>query len=238
MGQNDDHIGQEDEDPSRTLDAGKPLYEIGSRIGCYKLLSVLGEGGFGMVYLAEQEHPIKRLVALKVIKPGMDTKQVIARFETERQALAMLDHPHIARVFDAGATEGGRPYFAMEYVKGIPITEYCDRYKLGTQERLRLFIPLCQAIQHAHQKGIIHRDIKPSNALVMLHDEKPIPKVIDFGVAKALNQRLTERTVVGDSLTTKGGRLVDGSPGRRIQDRSDRLRSSGQGASVTVCDYG
>jgi WD40 repeat protein/serine/threonine protein kinase len=196
MGQDDDHIGQEDEDPSRTLDAGKPLYELGSHIGGYKLLSVLGEGGFGMVYLAEQEHPIKRMVALKVIKPGMDTKQVIARFETERQALALLDHPHIARVFDAGATEAGRPYFAMEYVKGIPITEYCDRYKLGTQERLRLFIPLCQAIQHAHQKGIIHRDIKPSNALVMLHEEKPIPKVIDFGVAKALNQRLTERTVV------------------------------------------
>jgi serine/threonine protein kinase/formylglycine-generating enzyme required for sulfatase activity/dienelactone hydrolase len=196
MGQDDDHIGQEDEDPSRTLDAGKPMYEVGSSIGCYKLLSVLGEGGFGIVYLAEQQHPIKRLVALKVVKPGMDTKQVIARFETERQALAMLDHPHIARVFNAGATEAGRPYFVMEYVKGIPITEYCDKYKLGTQGRLRLFIPLCEAIQHAHQKGIIHRDIKPSNALVMLHDEKPIPKVIDFGVAKALNQRLTEKTVV------------------------------------------
>ena len=136
MGQNDDHIGQEDEDPSRTLDAVKPLYELGNHIGGYKLLSVLGEGGFGMVYLAEQQHPIKRLVALKVIKPGMDTKQVIARFETERQALAMLDHPNIARVFDAGATETGRPYFAMEYVKGIAITEYCDKYKLGTQERL------------------------------------------------------------------------------------------------------
>jgi len=200
MGRNDDHITQGDEDPTRTLGSIKPMYELGSRIGCYKLLSVLGEGGFGMVYLAEQQHPIKRLVALKVIKPGMDTKQVIARFETERQALALLGHPHIARVFDAGATEAGRPYFAMEYVKGIPITEYCDRYKLGTQERLRLFIPLCQALQHAHNKGIIHRDIKPSNALVMLHDEKPIPKIIDFGVAKALNQRLTERTVV----TAKG----------------------------------
>ena len=156
-----------------------------------------------MVYLAEQQHPIKRLVALKVIKPGMDTKQVIARFETERQALAMLDHPHIARVFDAGATEAGRPYFAMEYVKGVPITEYCDRYKLNTQERLRLFIPLCQAIQHAHHKGIIHRDIKPSNALVMLHDEKPIPKIIDFGVAKALHQRLTEKT-----LFTEQGQFI------------------------------
>ena len=203
MSQNDDHIGQEDEDPSRTLDAVKPMYELGSRIGRYKLLSVLGEGGFGMVYLAEQQHPIKRLVALKVIKPGMDTKQVIARFETERQALAMLDHPNIAQVFDAGATEAGRPYFVMEYVKGIPITEYCDKYKLGTEERLRLFIPLCQAIQHAHQKGIIHRDIKPSNALVILHDETPIPKIIDFGVAKALNQRLTERT-----LFTEQGQLI------------------------------
>jgi serine/threonine protein kinase len=203
MGKNDDHIVQGGEDPSRTLDSIKPMHEIGSTIGCYKLLSVLGEGGFGMVYLAEQQHPIKRLVALKLIKPGMDTKQVIARFETERQALAMLNHPHIARVFDAGATEAGRPYFAMEYVKGIPITEYCDRYKLNTQERLRLFIPLCQAIQHAHHKGIIHRDIKPSNVLVMLHDEEAIPKIIDFGVAKALNQRLTERT-----LFTEQGQFI------------------------------
>jgi serine/threonine protein kinase/dienelactone hydrolase len=203
MGKNDDHIEQGAEDPSRTLDAIKPMYEIGSTIGCYKLLSVLGEGGFGMVYLAEQQRPIKRLVALKVIKPGMDTKQVIARFETERQALAMLEHPNIAHVYDAGATEAGRPYFAMEYVKGIPVTEYCDKYKVGTQERLRLFIPLCQAIQHAHHKGIIHRDIKPSNVLVMLHDEKPIPKIIDFGVAKALNQRLTERT-----LFTEQGQFI------------------------------
>ncbi len=186
-----------------TASVGAVLARPGGRIGRYKLLSVLGEGGMGIVYLAEQEHPIKRLVALKVIKPGMDTKQVIARFETERQALALLDHPHIARVFDAGATEGGRPYFAMEYVKGIPITEYCDKYKLGTEERLRLFIPLCQAIQHAHHKGIIHRDIKPSNALVMLHEETPIPKIIDFGVAKALNQCLTERT-----LFTEQGQLI------------------------------
>jgi len=203
MAKNDNHIVQGGEDPSRTLDAIKPIYEIGSTIGCYKLLSVLGEGGFGMVYLAEQQRPIKRLVALKLIKPGMDTKQVIARFETERQALAMLDHPHIARVFDAGATEAGRPYFAMEYVKGIPITEYCDKYKLATKERLRLFIPLCQAIQHAHHKGIIHRDIKPSNVLVMLHDEKPVPKIIDFGVAKALHQRLTEKT-----LFTEQGQFI------------------------------
>jgi len=193
---NDDHIGPEAQDRSRTRDPIRPLDEIGGRIGDYRLLSALGEGGFGMVYLAEQEHPIKRQVALKIIKPGMDTKQVIARFETERQAIAILDHPNIARVFDAGATEAGRPYFAMEYVKGIPITEYCDRYRLGTPERLRLFIPLCQAIQHAHLKGIIHRDLKPSNVLVTLHDEKAIPKIIDFGVAKALNRRLTEKTLV------------------------------------------
>ncbi len=176
---------------------------LGGEIGPYKIISVLGEGGFGIVYVAEQLHPIKRLVALKVIKPGMDTKQVIARFETERQALAMLDHPNIANVYDAGMTKAGRPYFAMEYIKGIPITEYCDKYKLDIEKRLRLFIPLCQAIQHSHQKGIIHRDIKPSNVLVTLHDSKPIPKIIDFGVAKALNQLLTEKT-----LFTAQGQLI------------------------------
>jgi serine/threonine protein kinase len=204
MGQKDEHIEPRDDgDPSRTLASPKPPHEVGGHIGCYKLLSMLGEGGFGVVYLAEQDRPIRRLVALKVVKPGMDTKQVVTRFETERQALAMLDHPHIARVFDAGATEAGRPYFVMEYVKGIPITEYCDKHRLGTEERLRLFIPLCQAIQHAHHKGIIHRDIKPSNVLVTLHDERPIPKIIDFGVAKALNQRLTERT-----LFTEQGQMI------------------------------
>ena len=203
MSRNNDQTGQKDEDSARTLDAVKPLYELGSYVGGYKLLSVLGEGGFGIVYLAEEEHPIKRLVALKVIKPGMDTKQVVARFETERQASAMLDHPNIAQLFDAGATEEGRPYFAMEYVRGIPITAYCDLCKLSTQERLKLFLPLCRAIQHAHHKGIIHRDVKPSNILVTLHDGKPIPKIIDFGVAKALNQRLTERTLV-----TEQGQLI------------------------------
>ena len=180
--------------PTVSMDA---LFEwSGSRVGPYQLRETLGEGGMGVVYLAEQESPIKRQVALKVIRPGMDSKQVIARFETERQALAMLDHPNIAQVLDAGATEAGRPYFAMEYVKGIPITEYCDRYKLDTPQRLRLFIPLCRAIQHAHQKGIVHRDLKPSNVLVTLRDEKPTPKIIDFGVAKALHQHLTERTLV------------------------------------------
>jgi eukaryotic-like serine/threonine-protein kinase len=169
---------------------------IGTDIGRYHILSVLGEGGGGVVYLAQQNHPIKRRVALKVIKPGMDSKQVIARFEAERQALALLDHPNIAHVFDAGATDLGRPYFVMEFVKGIPVTQFCDQSKLSLQDRLRLFIPLCHAIQHAHQKGIIHRDIKPSNVLVMLDDEAPTPKIIDFGVAKALHQPLTDRTMV------------------------------------------
>jgi WD40 repeat protein/serine/threonine protein kinase len=196
MGRNDDHITQGDEYPTRTLDSIKPMYELGSRIGCYKLLSVLGEGGFGMVYLAEQERPVKRRVALKVIKPGMDTKQVIARFEAERQALALLGHPNIAHVYDAGTTEPGRPYFAMEYVKGVPIIEHCDRQKLTIEERLGLFVDICEAIQHAHQKGIIHRDIKPSNILVLIEGAKAVPKVIDFGIAKALSQPLTERTLV------------------------------------------
>ena len=187
----------------RTASFNSASSDSSGQIGPYKIISILGEGGFGMVYIAEQIHPIKRLVALKVIKPGMDTRLVIARFETERQALAMMDHPNIAHVYDAGTTEAGRPYFAMEYIKGIPITQFCDKYKMGIEDRLRLFIPICQAIQHAHHKGIIHRDIKPSNVLVVMHDEKPIPKIIDFGVAKALNQRLTERT-----LFTAQGQLV------------------------------
>src|SRR5881628_3305811 len=155
----------------------------------------LGEGGCGIVYVAEQEEPIHRCVALKVIKPGMDTRQVIARFEAERQALAVMDHPNIAKVLDAGATETGRPYFVMELVRGVPITRYCDENNLPTVERLGLFMAVCQAIQHAHQKGIIHRDIKPSNILVTLHDGVPVPKVIDFGIAKATQGRLTNQTV-------------------------------------------
>ena len=155
----------------------------------------VGEGGMGVVFVAEQERPVRRKVALKIIKPGMDTKEVVARFEAERQALALMDHPNIAKVLDAGSTDSGRPYFVMELVRGIPITEYCDQAKLTIRERLELFIQVCQAIQHAHQKGIIHRDVKPSNVLVTLHDGKPVPKVIDFGVAKATNQRLTERTI-------------------------------------------
>ncbi|XHC25088.1 serine/threonine-protein kinase [Phycisphaerales bacterium ac7] len=167
----------------------------GDEIGHYRLLEPLGEGGFGTVWAAEQREPIKRRVALKIIKLGMDTRQVIARFEAERQALAMMDHPNIAKVFDAGATGTGRPYFVMELVKGVPIVEYCDREKLDTEARLDLFVKTCNAIQHAHQKGIIHRDIKPSNVLVTLHDGRPVPKVIDFGIAKATNQELTDKTI-------------------------------------------
>src|ERR1700739_1622529 len=167
----------------------------GDCIGRYKLLQQIGEGGCGTVYMAEQIEPVRRRVALKVIKLGMDTKQVIARFEAERQALALMDHPNIAKVLDAGATEHGRPYFVMELVRGTRITEYCDENNLSTRQRLDLFIPVCQAIQHAHQKGIIHRDIKPSNILVTLHDGVPVPKVIDFGIAKAPEGRLTDSTV-------------------------------------------
>ena len=159
---------------------------LGTRIGHYKLLQKIGEGGCGVVYMAEQEEPVRRRVALKIIKLGMDTKNVIARFEAERQALAMMDHPNIARVLDAGATETGRPYFVMELVRGVKITDYCDQNQSGhAASGWSLFIQICHAIQHAHQKGIIHRDIKPSNILVTLHDGVPVPKVIDFGIAKA-----------------------------------------------------
>jgi len=167
----------------------------GEQIDRYKLLQPIGEGGFGTVWMAEQKEPVKRRVALKIIKLGMDTKQVIARFEAERQALAMMDHPNIAKVLDAGATETGRPYFVMEYIRGVPLLEYCDTEKLDTSARLDLFILICKAIQHAHQKGVIHRDIKPSNVLVTLHDGIPVPKVIDFGIAKATNQELTDKTL-------------------------------------------
>jgi len=175
----------------------------GSCIGRYKLLQQLGAGGMGIVYMAEQQEPVRRRVALKIIKPGMDTAQVIARFEAERQALAMMDHHNIARVLDAGTTDSGRPYFVMELVHGVPITKYCDDNQLTPRERLELLVPVCQAVQHAHQKGIIHRDIKPSNVMVCLYDGKPVPKVIDFGVAKATEQRLTERT-----LFTQYGAIV------------------------------
>src|SRR4051794_13806960 len=167
--------------------------EEGERIGPHKLMEKIGEGGFGTVWVAEQEKPVRRRVALKIIKMGMNTKEVIARFEQERQALAIMDHPNIAKVLDAGATEWGRPFFVMELVRGVKITEFCDQASLSTADRLQLFIDVCHAVQHAHQKGIIHRDLKPSNILVTLHDGVPVPKVIDFGVAKATQQqRLTE----------------------------------------------
>jgi len=175
----------------------------GGWIGQYKLLSILGEGGFGIVFRAEQSEPVKRQVALKVIKPGMDSKQVIARFESERQALALLEHPNIAHVFDGGTTESGRPYFVMELVRGLPVTEYCDRHQLRVEERLEVFLQVCEAVQHAHQKGIIHRDIKPSNILVLEEQDKAIPKIIDFGIAKATHQPLTEQT-----LYTEQGQFI------------------------------
>jgi WD40 repeat protein/serine/threonine protein kinase len=182
----------------------QPLTESpGAVIGPYKLLQQIGEGGMGIVYMAEQEQPIRRRVALKIIKPGMDSTQVIARFEAERQALALMDHQNIAKVLDAGTTDSGRPYFVMELVHGVPITQYCDDHQLTPRQRLELFMPVCQAVQHAHQKGIIHRDLKPSNVLVCLYDGVPVPKVIDFGVAKATGQQLTERT-----MFTQFGSLV------------------------------
>lgn len=168
--------------------------ELGTQIGPYNLLSVLGEGGFGIVYLAKQKEPFRRQVALKVIKPGMDSKQVIARFEAERQALALLDHPNIVQILDGGTTEAGQPYFVMEFVKGLPITEYCDKKKLSIEKRLELFQQVCWALQHAHEKGIIHRGLKPSDILVSDREDKPTPKVIDFGIAKTI-QPLTERTL-------------------------------------------
>ena len=184
--------------------------ETGGTIGPYRLLQEIGEGGMGTVFMAEQERPVRRRVALKLIRPGMDSRQVIGRFEAERQALALMDHPNIARVLDAGSTPLGRPYFVMELVRGVPINRFCDERRLTLRERLDLFIPVCQAVQHAHQKGVIHRDIKPSNVLVALYDGRPVPKVIDFGVAKATGQKLTEATVF-----TGFGAIV-GTPGIHV----------------------
>src|SRR5262245_45129977 len=181
--------------PVVTVDEQQLREGPGTVIGPYKLLEQIGEGGFGVVFLAEQTQPVRRKVALKVLKPGMDTRQVVARFEAERQALAIMDHPNIATVLDGGATASGRPYFVMELVKGVPITDFCDQNHLTPRQRLELFIPVCQAVQHAHHKGIIHRDLKPSNVLVTMHDTAPVVKVIDFGVAKALGQELTDKTL-------------------------------------------
>jgi serine/threonine protein kinase len=173
------------------------------RVGPYRILEPIGHGGMGSVYLAEQMELLRRRVALKLIKLGMDTREVIARFEAERQALAMMNHPNIARVYDAGVSDQGRPYFVMEYVPGVPITQYCDTHRLRLEERLDLFIQVCDAVKHAHQRGVLHRDLKPSNVLVMRLDGKPVPKIIDFGVAKATNQRLTEKTIF-----TQQGRII------------------------------
>jgi serine/threonine protein kinase len=177
-----------------TLEKPSAIEGPGTTIGRYELLELIGEGGMGLVYLAEQQEPVRRTVALKIVKLGMDTKQVVTRFEAERQTLAVLEHPNIAHVFDAGATDSGRPYFVMEYVKGKSITKYCDDYKLSVEERLKLFRQVCDGVHHAHQKGIIHRDIKPSNILVSVQDDKAVPKIIDFGIAKAITQPLTEKT--------------------------------------------
>jgi serine/threonine protein kinase/dienelactone hydrolase len=199
-------LGQEDSGPQgqeSTIHADGLIERPGGRIGRYRLLHTLGEGGMGVVYLAEQAEPVKREVALKVIKPGMDSKRVLARFEAEQQALALLEHPHVARVYDAGLAPSGRPYFVMEYVQGIPITEHCDKYKLTINERLRLFLHVCEAVHYAHHKGIIHRDLKPSNILVVIQDQEMIPKVIDFGVARAISQPLTEQT-----LYTEQGQFI------------------------------
>ncbi|MEJ2702988.1 MAG: protein kinase, partial [Sedimentisphaerales bacterium] len=178
-----------------TLNGSALIEGPGTKIGHYELLELIGEGGMGLVYLAEQKEPVRRRVALKIIKPGMDSRQVIARFEAERQTLALLDHPNIAHVFDAGTTEAGRPYFVMEYVKGMSITRYCDEHRLDVEQRLRLFREVCEGVHHAHQKGIIHRDLKPSNILVSIHGDRAVPKIIDFGIAKAAAGTLTEKTV-------------------------------------------
>ena len=204
--------GQQDQP---TVAAQMLMEQPGGRIDRYKLISILGEGGMGIVYLAEQERPVKRQVAMKVIKPGMDSKRVLARFEAEQQALALMEHSHVARVHDSGLTPSGRPYFVMEYVKGVPITEYCDKHRLTVEKRLQLFLHVCEAIQYAHQKGVIHRDIKPSNILVTIEDEKASPKVIDFGVARAVSQPLTERT-----LYTEQGQFV-GTPEYMSPEQAD-----------------
>src|ERR671936_372602 len=188
-----------------------PAEAPGTVIGPYKLIEQIGEGGMGTVWMAQQTEPVKRLVAVKLIKAGMDSKQVIARFEAERQALARMDHPNIARVLDAGTTGAGRPYFVMDLVKGVPITRYCDEHRLTPRQRLELFVPVCCAVQHAHQKGVIHRDLKPSNVLVARYDDKPVPKVIDFGVAKATGPKLTEQTLFTE-FGAVVGTLEDMSP--------------------------
>src|SRR5580704_11985810 len=197
-------------------------------IGPYRLIQMLGIGGMGEVWRAEQTEPLHRTVALKLIKAGMDTKSVVARFDSERQTLALMDHPNIAKVFDAGATPEGRPYFVMEFVPGLPITDYCDKRRLTIKERLRLFMQVCDGVQHAHQKAIIHRDLKPSNVLVEEVDDKPVPKIIDFGLAKATGQRLT-----GMTMFSEAGAIV-GTPDYMSPEQADR-KSSARRASKPCC---
>ena len=217
-------------DPSSRSDATEDFEpnteRAGTVIGPYKLMEEIGQGGMGLVFVAEQQQPVRRKVALKIIKPGMDTRDVIARFEAERQALALMDHPNIAKVLDAGATESGRPYFVMELVKGIPIIEYCDQQQLSAGERLDSVLSVCQAVQHAHGKGIIHRDLKPSNILVAPHDGVPVVKVIDFGVAKAIGQQLTDKTIytrftqmIGTPLYMSPEQAEINAPGRGHPER-------------------
>jgi probable HAF family extracellular repeat protein len=213
-------------DPRPMVDHRTMVEGPGTRIGPYTLLEAIGEGGMGTVFMAEQSHPVRREVALKIIKPGMDTKQVVVRFEAERQALALMDHPNIAKVFDGGTTDSGRPYFVMELVRGVPITEYCDRERLSIPRRLELFVLVCRAMQHAHQKSIIHRDLKPSNVMVTLLDGVPVPKVIDFGIAKATGQSLTERTLLTSFAQLVGTPLYmspeqAGMSGDDVDTRSD-----------------
>src|ERR1039458_4924814 len=197
------------------LTFGPSEADAGAVIGAYHLLQLIGQGGMGEVWLAEQKQPVHRRVAIKLIKAGMDTREVVARFESERQALALMDHPAIAKVFEAGSTPQGRPYFAMEYVPGVPITDYCDQHKLTMRQRLELFVAVCDGVQHAHQKAVLHRDLKPSNGLGGRGDGKPAPRIIDFGVAKATAQRLT-----ADTMFTRVGAIV-GTPGYMSPEQAD-----------------
>ena len=201
------------DDKTLTVVAGRASF---ASVGPYRLIQLLGEGGMGEVWRAQQTEPFHRTVALKLIKAGMDTKAVVARFDSERQALALMEHPNIAKVFDAGATSEGRPYFVMEHVPGLPITDYCDKHRLTLRQRLELFMQVCEGVQHAHHKAIIHRDLKPSNVLVEEMDNKPIPKIIDFGLAKAMGQQLTEMTM----FTEVGG--VVGTPDYMSPEQADR----------------
>ena len=217
QGVRDDRLPRADDIETQFFtNAARPNQSIaGTVIGPYHLLQLLGHGGMGEVWLAEQKQPVRRRVALKLIKAGMDTREVVARFESERQALALMDHPAIAKVFDAGSTPEGRPYFVMEYVTGIPITDYCDKHKLTMRQRLELFVRVCEGVQHAHQKAILHRDLKPSNILVGEVDGEPAPRIIDFGVAKATAQRLT-----ADTMFTRVGTIV-GTPGYMSPEQAD-----------------